>query len=189
MASKPLKTTEASSREQWREWLAAHHDSESEVWLIFHKRHTGRPCIEYGDALDEALCFGWIDSLVRRLDDDRYARKFTPRKPDSAWSEINRKRYAELQAAGRLAPSGVARGPGDRIATPPPRYPRDVLPAYIVAGLREHPEAWSFFETLSPSHQRAYVGWIDSAKQEATRQRRLEEAIRRLMAGERLGLK
>ena len=72
--SKILKTVDARNGEQWRKWLFKHHDSESEVWLVFHKRRTGRPSIAYNDAVDEALCFGWIDSLVKRLDDDRYAR-------------------------------------------------------------------------------------------------------------------
>src|SRR3954447_21845386 len=104
--SKRLKTLDVRTLAGWRRWLAEHHDSDTEVWLIFHKRHTGEPSVEYGDALDEALCFGWIDSLIKRLDDDRYARKFTPRKPDSKWSSVNRRRYAVLEASGRLMPSG-----------------------------------------------------------------------------------
>jgi uncharacterized protein YdeI (YjbR/CyaY-like superfamily) len=78
--SKTFKTLDVQTLEQWRSWLADHHDSESEVWLVFHKRHTGRPSIASQDALDEALCFGWVDSLIKRLDDARYARKFTPRR-------------------------------------------------------------------------------------------------------------
>jgi uncharacterized protein YdeI (YjbR/CyaY-like superfamily) len=77
MASKPLRTVEAPTVRQWRAWLAKHHDSEAEAWLVFQKRHTGQPSIAYEDAVNEALCFGWIDSLIRRLDDARYARKFT----------------------------------------------------------------------------------------------------------------
>src|SRR6266496_294518 len=107
MPSKPLKTVEAQTLAKWRAWLAKHHDSESEVWLIFHKRHTGVASIDYQDALDEALCFGWVDSLIKRLDDRRYARKFTPRIADSRWSAINRKRYAQLKATGRLTPAGL----------------------------------------------------------------------------------
>ncbi len=75
-----MKTFYAATRQRWRTWLAGHHDSESEIWLIFHKKHTGKPAIAYKDALDEALCYGWIDSLVKRIDDNRYARKFTPRR-------------------------------------------------------------------------------------------------------------
>jgi uncharacterized protein YdeI (YjbR/CyaY-like superfamily) len=94
MLSKTLKTLDVRSCEQWRKWLAEHHDSESEVWLVFHKRHTGRPTLAYHDAADEALCFGWIDSLIKRLDDGRYARKFTPCKPDSRWSTVNERNHS-----------------------------------------------------------------------------------------------
>ena len=109
-----MKTFVAQTADQWRKWLDEHHDSESEVWLIFYKLHTGVGSIAYLDALDEALCFGWVDSLVKRLDESRYARKFTPRKADSRWSTINRKRYAALKATGRLKPSGINRAPTDR---------------------------------------------------------------------------
>ena len=81
-----MKTFLAKTVDQWRDWLDEHHASESEVWLVFYKRHTGVASIDYKDALDEALCFGWVDSLVKRLDDRRYARKFTPRRADSRWS-------------------------------------------------------------------------------------------------------
>src|SRR5262245_59479939 len=97
-----MKKFFAHTVDQWRGWLAKHHDLESEVWLIFHIRHTGVASIDYKEALDEALCFGWVDSLIKRLDDRRYARKFTPRRGDSRWSALNRKRYAALKANGRL---------------------------------------------------------------------------------------
>jgi uncharacterized protein YdeI (YjbR/CyaY-like superfamily) len=90
MATKGLKTLEVRSRKLWRRWLQKHHASETEVWLVFHKLHAAEESISYSDAIDEALCFGWVDSLVKRLDDDRYARKFTPRKANSRWSTINR---------------------------------------------------------------------------------------------------
>jgi len=109
-----MKTFSPRTVDQWRQWLAEHHDSESEVWLVFHKLHTGVASLDYKEALDEALCFGWVDSLVKRLDDQRYARKFTPRRANSRWSTINRKRYAALEASGRLKPAGVNRAPTDR---------------------------------------------------------------------------
>ncbi len=185
-----MKTFEARTLEQWRDWLGAHHDNEAEVWLIFHKRHTGKTCITYLDALDEALCFGWVDSLVKRLDDDRYARKFTPRRADSVWSTVNRKRYAALAASGRLADAGKQRAPTDR------SYParaaaksKAKLPPYIQEALKKNPAALRYFEGLAPSYRRNYVGWIDSAKQDETKRRRLHEAIRLLAAGQKLGLK
>jgi uncharacterized protein YdeI (YjbR/CyaY-like superfamily) len=186
-----VKTFVAQAVEQWRKWLDEHHDSESEVWLIFHKRHTPVPSIAYVDARDEALCFGWVDSLVKRLDDSRYAIKFTPRKPNSRWSTINRKRYAALKASGRLKPSGIERAPTDRSYGPrPPRYQMPAtLPRYIEAAFRKHPAARRYFLGLAPSHRRRYIGWIETAKHEATRARRLKEAIRLLNAGKPLGLK
>lgn len=186
-----MKTFEARTRDQWHKWLARHHDSESEVWLIFQKVHTARLSISYSDALDEALCFGWVDSLVKRLDDSRYARKFTPRKADSRWSAVNRKRYAALKAGGRLQPAGIRRAPTDRTYGPrPPRYEAPAtIPRYIQTALRKEPAAWSHFQGLPPSHRRRYLGWIESAKREDTKVRRLQEAVRLLVEGKPLGLK
>jgi uncharacterized protein YdeI (YjbR/CyaY-like superfamily) len=186
-----MKTFSPKTVDQWRRWLAEHHDSESEVWLVFHKLHTGVASLDYKEALDEALCFGWVDSLVKRLDDQRYGRKFTPRWPDSRWSTINRKRYAALEASGRLKPPGINRAPTDRGYDPlPPRFKMPAkIPAYIENALRKHPAALRHFEALAPSHRRRYLGWIESAKHNETKARRLKEAIRLLSAGKPLGLK
>ena len=187
-ASKALNTLDVRTLPAWRTWLVSHYDSVSEVWLVFQKRHTGRTSIAYLDALDEALCFGWIDSLVKRLDDERYARKFTPRKPDSRWSAINRRRYAALKASGRLMPPGLKRPPTDRHYEPHrPTPPR--VPGYIREAIKKRPAAWKYFVALAPSHRRMYIGWIDSAKQHATKERRLHQALDLLAAGRRLGLK
>ena len=186
-----MKTLLVRTLEQWRAWLTGHHASVSEVWLIFHKRHTGVASIAYKDARDEALCFGWVDSLVKRLDDRRYAIKFTPRKADSRWSDLNRKLYAELEASGRLKPSGVARPPTDRGYAPrAERFPLPArLPAYIRAELKQHPKALRHFEALPPGERRRYVAWMETAKREDTKLRRLQEAIRLLTAGKPLGLR
>jgi uncharacterized protein YdeI (YjbR/CyaY-like superfamily) len=185
-----VNTFVAQTADQWCQWLDEHHDSESEVWLIFHKQHTGVASIPYADARDEALCVGWVDSLVKRLDDSRYAIKFTPRKADSRWSAINRKRYAALKASGRLKPGGIKRAPTDRGYAPRPRFQMPAtVPRRIQAALKRHPAARRYFERLAPSHRRRYVGWIESAKREETKARRLKEAIRLLIAGKPLGLK
>jgi uncharacterized protein YdeI (YjbR/CyaY-like superfamily) len=132
-----------------------------------------------------------VDSLVKRLDDQRYARKFTPRRPDSRWSTTNRTRYEELKASGRLKPAGIERGPTDKGYGPrPPRLPLPSrLPPYIQAALKKHPAASRHFEALAPSQRRLYLAWIESAKREETKRRRLQEAIRLLAAGKELGLK
>jgi uncharacterized protein YdeI (YjbR/CyaY-like superfamily) len=185
-----MKTFSPKTVDHWRQWLADHHVSESEVWLVFHKKHTGVASIDSKDALDEALCFGWVDSLVKRLDDRRYAIKFTPRRADSRWSDINRKRYAALKASGRLKPPGIQRAPTDRSSGLPPRYQLpSKVPAYIRTELSKHPAALRHFDTLTPSQRRRYLGWIETAKQDETKARRLKEAIRLLSAGKDLGLK
>jgi uncharacterized protein YdeI (YjbR/CyaY-like superfamily) len=187
MPGRALKTFAPRTREQWRQWLAKHHDSEREVWLVFNKRGSGRPSVGYEDAVAEALCFGWIDSIVKRLDDARYARKFTPRNAESRWSSANRKRYADLRARGLLAPPGLKRAPTARSGYPPP-IPKAV-PRYVAEALRAEPVARAFFERLAPSYRQAYVAWIDSAKRQETKERRLREAVGLLSAGRKLGLK
>lgn len=188
MSAKSLKTLDVRSRRLWRKWLEKHHATETEIWLVCYKAHTGQQSIELGDAIDEALCFGWIDSLVRRLDDDRFARKFTPRKPDSRWSTANRQRYARLKAQGLLAPAGVDRAPTAKSGDAP-RPSITELPPYLAQELKAHPRARDYFETLAPSCKRAYIAWVDFAKRDETKQKRLREMIALLEAGKKLGLK
>jgi len=186
MATKS-KTLDLRSRSRWRAWLEANHDSASEIWLVYHKSHTGKTSIGYEDSVEEALCFGWVDSLIRRLDDDRYARKFTPRKPDSFWSDSNRERYAKVEALGLLAPAGRERAPtGNRYPRRPKRS--SAVPAYIEKAFKVDPRAWATFERLTPRERVLYVGWIENAKREETKARRIEKCFRQLAAGKKLGL-
>src|SRR5438067_1085704 len=180
-----MKTLLVRTIDQWRDWLGEHHASESEVWLIFHKQHTGVAAMAYKDARDEGLCFGWVDSLVKRLDDRRYALKFTPRRADSRWSDVNRKRYAQLKSEGRLQPAGIARPPTGRGYDPrPPRRPMpSKLPSYIQAALRSNATASRHYQALPAEQRRRYLAWIESARREDTKLRRLREAIRLLTAG------
>src|SRR6266480_1298649 len=129
-----LMTLRVRTRPQWRAWLEKHHASSSGVWFVFYKAHTGVKSLPYEDFVREALCFGWIDSLVKRLDDDRYAIKVTPRKPTSKWSDINRKRWSELKAAGLLAAPGLAAAPTANSYTPHPPIPK--LPAYVAKAFK-----------------------------------------------------
>src|SRR5437867_10604384 len=110
-----LMLLDVRNRRQWRTWLTRHHASSPGVWLVFYKDHTGVTSIPYEDSVRAALCFGWIDSLIKRLDDRRFARKFTPRKPASKWSVLNRQRWTELEAGGLLASAGVAAAPTDNV--------------------------------------------------------------------------
>jgi uncharacterized protein YdeI (YjbR/CyaY-like superfamily) len=182
-----LMTLQVRSRQLWRTWLAKHHTSSAGVWLVRYKAHTGVMSIPYEDMVREALCFGWIDSLVKRLDDDRYAIKVTPRRPTSKWSDINRKRWAELKAAGLLTPAGLAAAPTHNTYAPRPSVPN--LPVYIAKALKTNPKAWEFFRELAPTCRRDFVVWIHIAKRPETRERRIRQSIRLLAAGKKLGLK
>lgn len=185
MAELPLLEVRDAAR--WRDWLRAHHASSAGVWLVFHKGHTGRASIPYEDAVRHALCFGWIDSLIKRLDDNRYARKFTPRKPTSKWSALNRRRWAELKACGLLEPAGAAAAPTENTYAPRPHVPQ--LPRYIAEALKGNARAWASFQALAPTCRREYVVWIHTAKRLATRDKRIRESIALLTAGKKLGLK
>ena len=188
MAQKTRTLIVVRNRPQWRQWLRKNHDKVREIWLVFFKGNKRGSTVSYDDALDEALCFGWVDSLVKRLDDERYARKFTPRKADSLWSSVNRRRYERLKAEGRLAAPGLARPPAE-VASDAPRPTLAEVPKSIFKGLKANAAAWQSFQKLPPSHQRRYLGWIASAKREETQQKRLREAIKMLAAGQRIGLK
>jgi uncharacterized protein YdeI (YjbR/CyaY-like superfamily) len=186
---KPIETLDVRTRAAWHAWLRKHHRSALEIWLVFHKQHTATLSVDYEAAVEEALCFGWIDSLVRRLDDDRYARKFTPRKPASGWSMINRRRYASLEKRGLLQAAGCGSAPSAKSNVAPPRLPWATAPKYIERALKADGAAWRHFEQLAPSYRRSYIGWIDSAKRAETKERRLREAVSLLAKGQKLGLK
>jgi len=182
-----LMTLQVRSRRQWRAWLAKHHTSSAGVWLVFCKAHTGVKSIPYEDTVREALCFGWIDSLIKRLDDDRYALKVTPRQPASKWSDINRNRWLELKAAGVLTSAGLAAAPTNNTYAPRPVVPD--LPVYIAKALKANSRAWEFFRELAPTYRRHFVVWIHTAKRPETRARRIRESIALMAAGKKLGLK
>lgn len=188
------KTLYVTNRDDWRAWLEKNHETEKEVWLIYYKKHTNQPRIPYDDAVEEALCFGWIDSLVQKIDDERYAQKFTPRKNSSQWSELNRKRIRKLLKEGKMTQAGLAKiGDGVLEAeerSKSERKPKElVMPSYLSEALKENKKAWENFNNLAPSYRRQYVGWIATAKKEETRQKRIREAIERLTRNEKLGMK
>ena len=174
----------ATTREAWRTWLARHHATSPGVWLVFTKKHTGKR-LPYADAVEEALCFGWIDGIARRLDEDHYMQRFTPRRNVRNWSKVNLERFARMEAAGLMTDAGRTVRPRD--LRPPPRrlQASDPTPRFVAAALAKSPAAREVFRELPPSYRRDYLRWITEAKKPETRDRRLREAIRLLESGRR----
>jgi uncharacterized protein YdeI (YjbR/CyaY-like superfamily) len=189
-----MKKVLVTTRGQWREWLAEHHAQEGKgIWLVFHRKHTGTPSLEYEEAVQEALCFGWIDSIIKRIDDDKYCRKFTPRNDDSRWSRKNKERVERILEEGRMTEFGqakidAAKRSGRWQTDGRPRINLDV-PRDLSDALGRNAKAKDFFEKLAPTYRRHFVGWIVIAKRPDTRTKRLRESIALLARGERLGLK
>jgi len=177
-----------STQEEWRAWLEKHHATETEVWLVYAKKHSGKPRVSYDVAVEEALCFGWIDSTTHKVDDDHYAQTFTPRKDRTNWSPSNLERIRRLMAEGKMTQAGIAKLHPDPNYKPPERIGPEP-PPWLGEALRENSAAWESFQRLTPSQRRDYVRWITEAKKEETRQRRLQQAIRKLESNEKLGMK
>ena len=182
-----------SNRNEWRTWLENNHATKKEVWLIYYKKHAGKPSIPYEDSVEEALCFGWVDSIIKRIDDERCARKFIRRRGRSKWSESNKKRAERMISEGRMTLAGMARvndakKSGEWFKSN--AVPKNVMiPAFIEEGLAKSRKANENFNKLAESYKRLYVRWISSAKREQTRLRRLEEAIDLLEQNKKLGMK
>jgi uncharacterized protein YdeI (YjbR/CyaY-like superfamily) len=182
-----------TNRDEWRVWLKANHTKKKEIWLIYYKKHTGKPQIPYEDAVEEALCFGWIDSIIKKIDDETYARKFTPRKDTSGWSDLNKNRVEKMIKEGRMTEAGMAKiraakknGQWDKTAASKQMW---AIPVELENALNTNKKAKSFFNSLAPSYQRQYIGWIASAKRDETREKRTAEAITLLEKKQKLGLK
>ena len=171
----------------WRRWLEVHHATAPELLVGFHKKGSGQPSITWPEAVDGALCFGWIDGVRRRIDDTRYSIRFTPRRARSIWSAVNVGRVAALTASGLMTPAGLRAFAGRSDARTGiyafEQHEAAVLAPADEKRLRANQKAWAFFQARPPSYQRTVTWWITSAKQEATRQRRLTALIDDSAAG------
>ena len=160
---------------EFREWLEKNHDCVAEVWLGFYNQRTDKKSITYREALEEALCFGWIDGVRKSIDETTYKQRFTPRKPKSYWSAVNIKRVGELAKLGRMTGAGVLAF--ERRTSDSGKYSFESrakkLPPAYEKQFKANPEAWEFFRAQAPWYQRTSTFWVVSAKQEETRQRRL----------------
>ncbi len=166
---------DTSDRKEWRRWLRKNYKSAAEVWLVFYKKGSGKARIPYNDAVEEALCFGWIDSIVRRLDDERYAQRFSPRRPNSSYSPANIERLRQLVDAGKVAKPVLATLPSLEAA----KEPRLVVAPDILQAIKANKEAWANYRKLSPSYKRIRIGFIEGARNRpAEFKKRLDYFIR-----------
>lgn len=157
------KTLYVTERREWRSWLAANCRKEKEVWLVYYRKSSGKPRIPYNDAVEEALCFGWIDSTVKRIDEERFAQRFTPRRPDSALSEMNEERIRRLIANRRMTSAGlaaVAHAFSKKRKVGKMKIAPDILKA-----LKVDAEVWKNFTKFPDSYKRIRIGWIESARE------------------------
>jgi len=189
-----MKKLHAGSIEAWRSWLAEHHDREDVVWLVFRKKSKGPVPFDYQEALDEALCMGWVDSLLRRIDELSYMRKFTPRKATSTWSERNKERVELLILEGRMQPAGmktieVARGNGmwDKGVQIP--EVDESLPDALLSAFQDSFQARDHYFGMPSRAQKQFNIWINMAKRAETVRKRVDESINLLEKGKELGLK
>lgn len=174
------QTLFAKDRNNWRDWLEANYDKEKEIWLIYYKKHTGKISIPYDDAVEEALCFEWIDGLVKKLDEERYIQRFTPRNPKSLWSESNIKRVKKMIREEKMAEVGLKLYK-DAMARKQvvPTVSNFKIPSDLKKALMKIPGTWKNFNKLSPSDQLLYSYWVDSAKRDVTKEKRIRVVVER----------
>ncbi|MEX0616937.1 MAG: YdeI/OmpD-associated family protein [Candidatus Woykebacteria bacterium] len=175
------KTLYLTSRKGWRAWLESNYDKETEIWLVYYRKDSGKPRIPYDEAVEEALCFGWIDSIEKGVDSERFAQRFSPRKPKSTWSEMNKERVRRLIKQGKMTSAGLTLFPKDEN---PFKIPADILKE-----LKEDKETWENFQKFPESYQRIRVGWIDMSRSRPDEfKKRLNYFLKKTRQNEKFGM-
>lgn len=182
-----MNTLHVETREKWREWLEKYHSTEKNIWLVHYKKHTGKPILPYEDAVEEAICFGWIDSLVRRIDDDTYAQKYTPRNERSTWSETNKQRARNMIEMGKITEAGMQKL-GNSLNEISPEPKTSALPKDMKASLKADEQAWKNFLAFAPGYRRSYIEWVVDAKRDDTRARRISVVVERAKKNKKPGV-
>jgi uncharacterized protein YdeI (YjbR/CyaY-like superfamily) len=182
--SKPIPTNPIffATPDEFRAWLELHHETETELWVGYHKKRTGLPSMTWSDAVDQALCFGWIDGIRESLDETRYTNRFTPRRSGSTWSVVNIRKVERLTAEGLMRPAGIkayeARKKSNSEIYSYEQARKDaVLDAKAEQQFRANEAAWAWFEKAPPSYRKAAAWWVISAKKEETKAKRLATLI------------
>ncbi|UOG74853.1 YdeI/OmpD-associated family protein [Hymenobacter tibetensis] len=179
-AEQELDTFCPTSRQHWREWLQEHHDKKQSVWLIYYKKKANKPSLVWSEAVDEALCFGWIDSKAKPVDEEKYMQFFCRRKPTSAWSRINKEKVERLVEQGLMTAAGLAKietAKQNGSWTILDAVEALLLPSDLEQELQKRPNAQAYFLGLSKTDKRNMLQWLVSAKRPETRQTRLTELV------------
>jgi len=180
------------SRQEWRKWLEENSSSAQEIWLLHYKKHTNKTSVSHNDAVEEALCFGWIDGKLKSIDGDRFILRYSPRKANSVWSKINKDKAEQMIAQGKMTQAGLARieearknGNWDKAYT---NRTKDEMPADLENALKEDLRAWKNFMDFANSYRNMYVGWVNSSKTDETRKRRIAEVVKRSALNRKPGI-
>ena len=178
---KITNTLYATDRNDWRAWLEKNHDREKEIWVIFYKKHANKSGIPYDDAVEEALCSGWIDGILKRIDDEKHVIRFTPRRKNSVWSEINKKKAKRMIKEGKMTEAGLAKikeakknGKWQEAYTSKKKL---VMPPDLKKYLMENKKAYENFNNFANTYQNMYIGWVTGAKRKETRERRIKQVV------------
>ena len=177
---KQFEQVEVLSREQWRTWLTNNYTQTDSIWLVTYKKHTGSRYLPYDDIVEEALCFGWIDSLPRKLDTDRTMLLLSPRRPQSPWSQLNKDRVTKMLGQNLMTPAGLKKidqAKADGSWSFLDDVEALIIPSDLAAALETNLQAKTYFEAFSPSSKKGILQWIKSAKQTATREKRIKKTV------------
>ena len=196
MSSPELKTYYAKDRKAWRKWLEKNHAKSAGIWLIYYKKSSQKTRLEYNDAVEEALCFGWIDSTFRPIDDEKYMQRFTPRKPKSGWSGLNKQRIERMIGQGLMTPAGlekieIAKKNGSWESLDKIYAPIDLLqiPDDLEKAFLKNKKAKTNFHNFAPFARRQFLYWINAAKRDETRKARIKQAVLMCAANKKPGIK
>ena len=185
-----METLYFETAADFRAWLAEHHATANELGVVLHRKASGKPTMTWSEAVDEALCFGWIDSIARRVDETSRVQRFTPRKPKSNWSAVNIKKVSELRARGLMTPAGLAAfARREEARSGVYSYENRHLAALDrerEATFKGHAAAWDFFSQQPPSYRQTAIYWVMNAKREVTRTKRLARLVEESAARRRL---
>lgn len=196
MPATEYKSFHPKTRKSWRTWLEKNHQKAPGIWMVFYKAESGKPRLSYDDAVEEALCFGWIDSLPRKLDAERSSLKFTPRKPKSVWSQLNKQRVTKLVQEGLMMPAGLAaierakqNGSWETLTVSDQHAAANTIPTDLAEMFKHNKKAGLHFQQFSTSIRKQFLYWIDSAKRPETRKARLLQTVRMAEANCKPGIK